>query len=490
MDILSAVRAQMLSALFSALDQPAALPNPGDKTEARVLRAPDADGVLLVAMNGRQTPLALSQPGPVAPRLAELPDARPALPSSTPQPSLPQAAVIRNPIAAQVPNSGSLERLLVPGAVLSAEIAEDGQSLILTPRDPALLRPGQAAPPIQKGAPLHPEARLMATVEPELLASSRVLGQAALKQQPLPQLLSQLVGLITDQPELAARLPLPTRQAINRILSTEIDGDAPITAQTLKQAVATLTGQETPQPRGGLPAGAEGLKALFQMVRQQITAALPEVPGKENVAREPQAPRGGEAANAAHRPAASAQPDVRQAPPAPRAEALAQAEAGSADEFTASLSRLAEAGESRISLAQHGQRIEALFDPARGEQKALLHVEIPIGLRPDNAAVDLNIERDAGTVAAAEGRIYQARFSIDLPGTGPVHARAGIRGDQLAATIWAEDAETAGRMRALADKLDAALAGQGLEILDLKILHGKPPHRMAVAAGALLSGVA
>jgi hypothetical protein len=160
------------------------------------------------------------------------------------------------------------------------------------------------------------------------------------------------------------------------------------------------------------------------------------------------------------------------------------------EDMTAVVLRAAEAGEARITASQILARQDILPDLARLDQRTQLHVELPITMRGEGFSAEFQVDSEAHGDEAGETRMWQARFSVDVPEAGLVHARAGLRGETMSATLWAEEAETAQSMRDIAEELRAALASQGLEVLDLKILHGKPPQPMSAMPGHYLQSVA
>jgi hypothetical protein len=223
----------------------------------------------------------------------------------------------------------------------------------------------------------------------------------------------------------------------------------------------------------------EGLKALFQLLKNEL----------------PQKPIQG---TRQHAPDASPSVQARiggteATPSAARVAGMGEAifaETAEGPDAITILHRAAEAGEARANLTQMLARSDMLHDPSRGEFKPLLAVEFPIAIRGEMTTAEFHIDREAEGAETPEGKIWQARFSIDHPDGGMIHARAGLRGESLSATLWAEDADTAARMREAAGMLDAALSEQGFEVLDLRILHGRPAYKAGPAAGQFLQSIA
>jgi hypothetical protein len=446
MDIGALIRSQMLSTLFAVLDQPvAALAKDGKPVEARIASRPDATGQFAVSVNGKMIPLQIDQ----------------------------GKAPANNAVRATLPGADDTASVLKIGQSVLLEPGEDGQSVVVRLLQSTSTQTSEAT----KGQVLHPQARVAVAPGAAVLETSAELGDAALKQQPLGKVMSEIGRAIQAAPDQAAAMPQTARIAINRLLSSQIDGDAPITPKSLKDMLATITGQGLGQRGGDAIVTAAGLKALFQVLKAELAIVPPssakgDVPhgAPRLIADDASAPRG-----------ASLQA---------RDASLPMAGLSAGEDMTAVVLRAAEAGEARITASQILARQDILPDLARLDQRTQLHVELPITMRGEGFSAEFQVDSEAHGDEAGETRMWQARFSVDVPEAGLVHARAGLRGETMSATLWAEEAETAQSMRDIAEELRAALASQGLEVLDLKILHGKPPQPMSAMPGHYLQSVA
>jgi hypothetical protein len=216
MDIVSLVRAQMLSALFSTLDQSVKdLIKPGESAPARVIKAPDQNGVLTVSIKGQPVALSVRNDGAPAPAQQQ---GRPAL-------------------------DAEAEALLRPGRVLLVERSLDGEALLLKPTVQPRGESAQAGAALQ----LHPTPKSELRPSPALIQSSEALAMASLKQQSLGKVFAEIGEVVRTRPDAANQLPQAAKQTLNLILSAQIDGDAPVLPDALRKVLAIITGHQNPR---------------------------------------------------------------------------------------------------------------------------------------------------------------------------------------------------------------------------------------------------
>jgi hypothetical protein len=119
------------------------------------------------------------------------------------------------------------------------------------------------------------------------------------------------------------------------------------------------------------------------------------------------------------------------------------------------------------------QAAHAKFDPT-----ARWNFEVPFATPQGTAVAQFEISRDGGGENAsteAPGRVWRARFSIDLEPAGPVHAQVSLAGERTSVRMWAERGTTAARLRAEAPQLSQALREAELTPGDIVIGNGVPP---------------
>jgi hypothetical protein len=109
--------------------------------------------------------------------------------------------------------------------------------------------------------------------------------------------------------------------------------------------------------------------------------------------------------------------------------------------------------------------------------------EIPFAMPQGTALAQFEIERDgsSGNQVEQTGRIWRARFTLNIEPTGPVHALVSLIGDKTAVRMWAERPETALQLRAQSEQLVQALRAAELEPGDIVIAVGTPPQPAATA---------
>jgi len=113
--------------------------------------------------------------------------------------------------------------------------------------------------------------------------------------------------------------------------------------------------------------------------------------------------------------------------------------------------------------------------------------EIPFVTPQGTAMAQFEISRDGGGEAVeAVKRVWQARFSLDVEPTGPIHALVSLVGEKTAVRMWAERPATAAQLRAGASQLSQALSRAELNPGEIVIRDGAPPHAVPAKAGHFL----
>jgi hypothetical protein len=109
--------------------------------------------------------------------------------------------------------------------------------------------------------------------------------------------------------------------------------------------------------------------------------------------------------------------------------------------------------------------------------------EIPFATPQGTALAQFEIERDGsgGNQVESAGRVWRARFTLNIEPTGPVHALVSLVGEKTAVRMWAERPETATRLRAQSEHLVRALRAAELQPGDVVISGGAPPQAQAKA---------
>jgi hypothetical protein len=113
--------------------------------------------------------------------------------------------------------------------------------------------------------------------------------------------------------------------------------------------------------------------------------------------------------------------------------------------------------------------------------------EIPFATPQGTAVAQFEISRDGtGTEAEAAGRVWRARFSLDVEPAGPVHALVSLAGERTSVRIWAERANTAAQLRADTPQLTKALREAELNPGDIVVGEGTGPAAASPPQGHFL----
>ena len=102
--------------------------------------------------------------------------------------------------------------------------------------------------------------------------------------------------------------------------------------------------------------------------------------------------------------------------------------------------------------------------------------EIPFATPQGTAVAQFEIAREGGgdSPAVSAGRIWRARFSLDVEPAGPVHAIVSLAGETTSVRMWAERPTTAARLRAGTMELAQALKSAALLPGDIVIERRNP----------------
>lgn len=294
----------------------------------------------------------------------------------------------------------------------------------LTPGAPAVeTRPGLAAAVaavLAETQALRPPAPAGGPAAAVAVARS----EAAVQQAGLAPLLANLAQVLGSK-----GLPPEVKAAIGQVLALRTPTDAPITAETVKQAISRSGLFLEARLAGGEPSPMDMKAALLML--QQILA--PTAPGAASRPQRPPPPptTGGALAG--------------QAPAAPTLDAEAEA-------LVPQLR-----GEVEQALAR--QTLHQLASLPNGGPGAHWMFELPLATPQGPAIAQFAIDRDDPPRGGSDNPpTWQARFSLDLPELGPVHVSLRMDGERTAVTMWAETPEGLERLRSRGGELTGVLA--------------------------------
>jgi flagellar hook-length control protein FliK len=251
-------------------------------------------------------------------------------------------------------------------------------------------------------------------------------AEAAGQQASLAPLLANL-----EQALGSKALPAAVKAAIAQVLDLRTPTDAPITAETVKRAIAGSGLFLEARLAGGEPAPMD-VKAALLVLQQLLAPATPRAAPRPQRTPSPPPTAGGALSG--------------QAPAAPTLDAEA--------EPAAQVHQLR--GEVEQALAR-----QTLHQLASRPDSTGAHwmFELPLATPHGSAIAQFAIDRDdAGRGGPEDPPAWQARFSLDLPSLGPVHVSLRMDGERTAVTMWAEDAEGLERLRSRGGELAGALA--------------------------------
>ncbi|MBL8555463.1 MAG: flagellar hook-length control protein FliK [Phenylobacterium sp.] len=279
-------------------------------------------------------------------------------------------------------------------------------------------------------------------VQPLLLrAVEAAQADAAVRQ-------SGMGGLLADvEPALASRtLPTAIKAAVQQLVRFGLPAGAPPDAAALKAAVARsglfLEAQLAQTPN----TPPRDMKAALLILQQALVAA-----GAAGGLRATKAP---------------SPPPTRGGAVAPQAARVALLRTGDSPEYQ--LAALREETEQALA-RQTLHQLASLPDETGG---ARWMFELPVATAHGAAVAQFAIERDPPEDAGGAERpvaTWRARFALDIPPLGPVHAHLRLKGGRCGAVLWVEEAGSFAWLQGRADGLAATLGGE------VTIRPGPPP---------------
>ncbi|MBV8697674.1 MAG: flagellar hook-length control protein FliK [Bradyrhizobium sp.] len=240
-----------------------------------------------------------------------------------------------------------------------------------------------------------------------------------------------------------------------------------------------LTAALADAPRGT----AQG--ALLTLLQE----ALQQVPRAGNLATAKVAPQNAVATEVAVR-TPTPPPPFRGGLPSP--QPVAQASITPNTPLPALAHRLLESTDAAIArqtLLQVASLPERVDTAGQRTDQAASHwnFEIPFATPQGTAMAQFEISRDGGgSEAEASGRVWRARFSLNVEPAGPVHALISLSGERTSVRMWAERPATAAQLKAGSGELSRALSRAELVPGDIIIREGAPAQVAPAKAGHFL----
>lgn len=316
-----------------------------------------------------------------------------------------------------------------------------------------------------------PRQQALHTLVPLL---QKLLAPAARAQLPEP-VAKQLTQLLQSLPKPAQ---LQTGEGLKRALE---NSGAFLEARIARSAIAGATG------KGADPA-ADAPESLARLLQTDLKAQLTTLLG---IVRKLLPNDATAQALAADGDAQAAEELVydpklllrRTAGPAPGAD-----DVDAADLQLAQLGKLLQSGLARI---QMNQLDGAVARHASADPQLLVPtwvLELPLPQRngySDN--LQLRIEQHGGNAQQAQKRVqWNVQISFDLHALGQIAAQLSIVDRNVAATVWAERAQTHRSVQDKIDYLRAGLESVGVRVTEMQCRLGLPPPRSALIAQQLV----
>ncbi|MTI44245.1 flagellar hook-length control protein FliK [Roseibium hamelinense] len=387
--------------------------------------------------------------------------------------------------SAQLPASGAAPAgsAGTPLPQISANVTVQPQSVQpLTVQSP---QPLQAGYPI-KGTPVSltaPAGQASAAgsgpqpVSAALASAAKtVLPKLQEQQSSLAGLFAQITAMKSAQAASGSKLPDTVDKVMQQILGLRLNSaGGQVTAQSVHNAVkasgifregALFSGAKAPLPQQGQPADLKSLLITLRGILQDLGA-------------------GSKAAKP------FTQPPVPSLAGAPRGQRPAAAASVAGADDADAMNRLLQETDnalSRIRLTQMVSRGLGGDDPQAAQGKPMdVVLELPMTVGQETAIVQMQIGRDreGNQTGEDDDSSWRLRFALDLTATGPLEAAVSLRGGGTFVSVWVERRDTLDMLRAGHETLEATFADAGLNLQELRFLHGLPK-RPETPSGAYL----
>ncbi|MTH95784.1 flagellar hook-length control protein FliK [Roseibium sp. RKSG952] len=296
----------------------------------------------------------------------------------------------------------------------------------------------------------------------------------------VPLLREQQAGIATVFPQIGAlasaqtgsgpELPDALIRTMQQIMGLRLGpAGAPVSADQVLQAVrgAGLFRESGPAA-GSVPSGSEGgldLKSLLISLKTLLSALGAQAKAVRPATQTP--PPSLTAGPRAQKPAAdrplNSSGSTRPHPPE--------------QQTLTGLLRDVDAALARIRLTQLANLGLPVDEPQAAAGKPMdLVVELPIQAGAETAVLQMQIGRDRERSGAEnpEDLPWRLRFALDLSTTGPMEAAISLKVQAVSASLWLERLETYLAFQDQQAALEAAFAGTGLDLQELRFIRGLP----------------
>ena len=486
MSIIAVVQSQLLQTLFKALDLSSL--EDGQELTARVLNT-TSDGKATLDIAGNQVTANFQNASALAATL--IPGSRVTLKYDN-SGAAPKLVLVEGSASKQAIGSATDRPLF------NNQTADEGEFNKLSAALEANIA-SRASTPVQLVKFVEPaiaaRAEALLTAPTPRIVLLQNLINAVTHQGALGNILSDIEALLTPpSPEAIAlayeakllplqQRPLPSSlfETISALIGQQLNGDAPVLADDIRQALkqsglffeSKLAQGQIPVPNSDMKAALLELKNITQ--KMQLLSLL-----EDKADGHPDAPKK-ISSNALHEP-----------PPPPRRETMPEGQRAPASQLASHLTTLdaakmlehhADQALERIKLMQFASLPPSVNNPTSVDVTSLKNqvwsFELPVRLPQETTVAGFKIEQDQRGTSEYTNKIWRVNFAIDTKELGAVHGRIAIQGVQLAITLFAERAKTSDTFREHISDLRGALANSKFEIKDISVLTGKPSQSKA-----------
>jgi hypothetical protein len=299
---------------------------------------------------------------------------------------------------------------------------------------------------------------LLTPPSPEATAQANEAGLVPLQQRPLPSSFFNAIGALVGQ---------------------QLNGEAPVLAEDIRQALkqsglffeAKLAQGQIPVPNSDMKAALLELKDITQ--KMQFLALLEETADMPA----PKKPHSNQLQDSIN----------EQAPPPPRRDSMPQSQRTHESKLNAHLTTAdavkiieehVDQALERIKLMQFASMPPSPINPSSVDPTNIKNqvwaFELPVRLPNETTVAGFKIEQDHSGSGEYKAKIWRVNFAIDTQELGGVHGKIAIQGKNLSITLFAERADTSEAFRSHISDLREALTDSNFEITDLSVLTGKP----------------
>jgi Flagellar hook-length control protein FliK len=302
-----------------------------------------------------------------------------------------------------------------------------------------------------------------APTNPIAEAVARATTEAATRQGSAAPLYANLSAL-ANRGDIT--LPKPLEGLASLLLGNRLQGDIPITVEALKQSIT----------RSGVFQEAQLFNGDFSKLdSKSLLLGLRDLLKSDTVS--------------VSNSTLNTEPPRRDGPLASQKAILPTlAYENNPKVVSSTLARETEQAVERLKLHQIASLPDQRILPTDQPRPQQLNFELPIALAQQTAMAGFRVERDKPRTAKNGQAVdcWGVRFAIDADVLGPVHAHVRLAGQTISVSLWAEQPDTHRAFVEAIPLLEAALSQNALDIGELAVFPGKPTEPKRATSGHFL----